>query len=69
MLWVGQSPGVVPVPLGSPLDRVVALESRPLALLAALPALAPNTGLVPELAARVTRGATGLSHRAWRERG
>ena len=69
MLGVGQSSGVVPVSLGSPLDRVVALHSRPLTLLAALPALAANTGLVPDLAARVTRGSTGVSHRTWRERG
>ena len=69
ILGVGQGPGVVPVPLGSPLDGVVALVARPLALLAALPALAPGAGLVPELAARVTRGSTGAGHRAWRERG
>ena len=69
ILGVGQGPGVVPVPLGPPLDGVVALVARPLALLPALPALAPRAGLVPELAARVTRGSTGSSHRAWRERG
>ena len=69
ILGVGQGPGVVPVPLGSPLDGVVALVAGPLALLSALPALAPRAGLVPELAARVTRGTTGVSHRAWRERG
>ena len=75
MLGVGQRPGVVPVPLGAPLDGVavvvgvVALVTRALALLAALPALAAHTGLVSELAARVTRGSTGAGHRAWRDRG